>query len=69
MMEMGNVIKTLNKTDGKTRRKIQDRWKSKQKNPAKLKKIANGKKTTKNKPFILTDTILKTLKSFLYTEV
>jgi len=49
---MGNVIKTLITTEGKTRRQIQDRWKSKQKNPAKKKK-ANGKKTTKNKHLFL----------------
>jgi hypothetical protein len=37
--------------------------------PSKVKKKANGKKKTKNKPFILLDKILKILKSFLYTEV
>jgi hypothetical protein len=36
---------------------------------SRAKKKANGKQTTKNKPFILTDKILKTLKSFLYTEI
>ena len=32
-------------------------------------KKKKGKKTTKNKPFILMDIILKTFKGFLYTEV